>query len=96
MRFRSTWLVVLFGVVIVGLGVKYAHGIGWLPVVSSVASTIAVFMCRGLVLLGCTALWLINNIASRSIGGTILEVFIATINISTIVRFLLDRPRKAA
>jgi hypothetical protein len=38
------------------------------------------------VLLVSTLLWLANNVISRSIGGTILEVSNAVVNISTIIR----------
>jgi hypothetical protein len=100
MRYRAPWLVAAFGVVILVLGANFASGVGWLPIISSVASTIAVFLCRGilmrLVLLGCTMLWLVNNVVSGSIGGTILEIFIATINTSTIVRLARDRAKAAA
>lgn len=99
MRYRSPWLVGVFASAILVLGAQFAHGLGWLPVIASVASTVAIFRMHGislrLVLLGCTMLWLVNNIASGSIGGTILEVLIATMNGTTIARLMMDRSRAA-
>jgi hypothetical protein len=40
------------------------------------------------VLLSSTLLWLANNIISGSIGGTLLELANATINISTMIRMV--------
>jgi hypothetical protein len=55
------------------------------------------FLMRGvrmrLMLLVSTSLWLTNNILSGSIGGTLLETTIATINIITITRLLKERAR---
>ena len=55
------------------------------------------FLMRGVrmrvVLLMSTSLWLTNNILSGSIGGTLLETTIATINIITITRLLKERAR---
>ena len=65
---------------------------GWLPIISSCTATVAIFYWSGvrlrLALLVCTLLWLANNIISHSIGGTVLETFIAIANISTIVGML--------
>jgi hypothetical protein len=98
MRFRSPFLVALFLVVILWLGVHFVRTpAGWLPIISSCASTVAMFLCRGItmrvILFGCTLLWLANNLICGSIGGTILELLIGTINISTIVRMFSDRAR---
>jgi hypothetical protein len=52
----------------------------------------AIFTMKGVpfrcVLLASTLLWLANNIISGSIGGTLLEVANATINIWTMVRMV--------
>jgi hypothetical protein len=47
------------------------------------------------VLLASTALWLVNNVLSRSIGGTLLESLIAAASVSTILRMLAERRRSA-
>lgn len=99
-RYRSRILAVFFVGIILSLGIHFAASpSGWLPIISSCVSTVGMFLFRGvalrLILLGCTLLWLINNVLSGSIGGTILEVLIGTINLSTIVRILLDRSRAA-
>src|ERR1022692_2001400 len=93
LRYRS-WL--LGAVIIganVGLGAAFARNrAGWLPVIGSCIATIAIFTMRGVrfrcVLLASTLLWLANNILSRSIGGTVLELANAAINISTMIRMV--------
>lgn len=90
---RSLWLAALFIVVNLAAGAALAKTpAGWLPIVSSCAATVAMFGMRGipmrLVLLGCTLLWLVNNILSGSIGGTSLEIVIAVANGTTIARML--------
>jgi hypothetical protein len=101
LRYRS-WL--LGAVIIcanVGLGAVFARNkAGWLPVIGSSIATIAIFTMRGVpfrcVLLASTLLWLANNIISRSIGGTVLELANASINISTMIRMLRPSPEGRA
>jgi hypothetical protein len=100
---RSIRLAIVFIILSLGAGVAFAgHGPGWLVVIASIAGTLAMFTLRGiplrLVLLGGTALWLTNDILSRSIGGTMLETMIAIVNLSTIVRMIrsADRSTTAA
>ena len=72
---------------------------GWVPAVASGLATVAVFRMSGiamrLVLLSCTLLWLVNNILCGSIGGTVLECFIGTANLTTIARLAWARRRAA-
>ena len=97
LRYRS-WL--LGAVIIganVGLGAAFARNrAGWLPVIGSCIATIAIFTMRGVrfrcVLLASTLLWLANNILTGSIGGTLLELAKATINISTMIRMVRSSP----
>jgi hypothetical protein len=96
LKVRSTSLAVLFIVINVGLGFVFAKGVaGWLPVMGSCLATLAIFLMRGvrmrMVLLMSTLLWLANNILSGSIGGTLLEATIATVNSITIMQILKDR-----
>ena len=57
---------------------------------AGLAGTIAVFFLKGLAMRGlllvATLCWLTNNILSGSIGGTLLESSIATVNAVTILR----------
>lgn len=96
-RYRSPWLAAAAVATYLGVGVAVAHGAGWLPVVGGALGSIAVFTMDGvrmrLVLLVCTGLWLANNVLSGSIGGTLLEAFIAGANVLTLVR--LVRARRA-
>lgn len=91
LRYRSWVLGAAIIVANVGLGAAFARNTaGWLPVVGSSIATIAIFTMSGVpfrsVLLASTLLWLVNNILSGSIGGTLLELANATVNIWTIVR----------
>jgi len=68
---------------------------GWLPVTASCLATIAFLLMRGvrmrMVLLVTTFLWLANNILCGSIGGTLLETVIATMNIITMSQLIRAR-----
>jgi hypothetical protein len=96
LKVRSPYLAALFIVINVGFGFVFAKGVaGWLPVIGSCLATLAIFLMRGvrmrMVLLMSTFLWLANNILSGSIGGTLLEATIATVNSITIIQILRTR-----
>jgi hypothetical protein len=98
---RSPLVPALIVVINVAAGaVLVKNGAGWLTIVASCAATVAIFTMRGvrlrMVLLGCTSLWLANNILSGSIGGVLLELTIAAVNGSTIIRMLRSRPQNGA
>lgn len=92
LRIRAAWLAVILLAINLGFGYHFAahHPAAWLPVAASCAGTIAMFFLRGIpmrVLLACASLcWLINNILSHSIGGTLLEACISTTNLVTILK----------
>jgi hypothetical protein len=93
LRYRSWLLGAAIVIVNVGMGAAFARNTaGWLPVIGSSIATVAIFTMRGVpfraVLLSSTLLWLANNIISGSIGGTLLELANATINISTMIRMV--------
>jgi hypothetical protein len=93
-RTRSRVLAVLIIGINVALGLAFAKSCAaWFPILASCLGTIAVFLLQGvamrLVMLVCTFLWLANNILSGSIGGTLLEMVIGIVNISTIIRLFL-------
>jgi hypothetical protein len=97
LRYRSWLLGAAIIVANVGLGAAFARNTaGWLPVVGSSIATIAIFTMRGVpfrfVLLASTLLWLANNILTGSIGGTLLELANAAVNISTIIRMVRSSP----
>ena len=97
LRSRSLWLGAAMIAVNVGLGVAFVTSWpGWLPVIGSCIATFAIFSMRGIpfrvVLLASTLLWLANAIVTGSIGGTILELTNATINISTMIRMARSAP----
>jgi hypothetical protein len=98
LKTRSPLLAVFMIVLNLGLGFVFAKsGAGWLPVAASCLATLAIFFMRGvrmrLMLLVSTFLWLANNILSGSIGGTLLESSIATINLVTVTRLLRSRAK---
>ena len=98
LRYRSWALGGVMFCVNVGLGVAFARTrAGWLPIVGSCIATVAIFTLKGIpfrsMLLASTLLWLANNIITGSIGGTLLEVANATINITTMVRMLRSSPK---
>jgi hypothetical protein len=95
LRYRSVLLAAVFVLVNIVAGLFLVQGpLGWLTVVGTCAATVAMFTLSGvrlrLALLGSTVLWLANNILSRSIGGTALELTIAAINISTTQRLIRE------
>ncbi|SBW12642.1 conserved membrane hypothetical protein [uncultured Alphaproteobacteria bacterium] len=78
---RSIYLALALVAVNIGLGSRYAHDfVTWLPVVGVCVGTMAIFTLSGipmrLALLSCTVMWLIINIMSGSIGGTVLETLV--------------------
>ncbi|MFV0576623.1 MAG: YgjV family protein [Vibrio sp.] len=90
---KTSSKVVAFGFagISLALGLWMAKGpLDLLPIAGSVLGTIAVFVLRGIqmriaFLIGATC-WLINNIVVGSIGGTLLEATLLTVNLFTIFR----------
>jgi hypothetical protein len=98
LKTRSPYVAALIIAVNVALGFIFAKSsLGWLPVIASCGGTIAILTMRGipmrLLLLVCTLLWLVNNVVSGSIGGTLLECTIATSNVATMFRLLRSRSK---
>lgn len=91
LKTRSPAVAVVFLVLNIVLGVAFATS--WTAVFAigaGVSGTVAVFFLsslpmRGLLLVA-TLCWLTNNVLSGSIGGTLLESSVATVNALTILR----------
>lgn len=88
---RSAWVAVAIVAANVGFGLAIAQRPSdWLPLAASCLGTVALFTLQGipmrLLMLCGTGLWIANNLLVGSIGGTALEIVIAAINLSTIVR----------
>lgn len=99
LKTRSPWVALVMLVLGVALGAHYARdAYGYLPILSTAFGTIAIFFLHGvrmrLLLLFCTAMWLVNNLHSGSIGGSLLEFFVATANSFTMARLLLAHRRQ--
>jgi hypothetical protein len=99
-RSRSVILALLFIALNLGIGLWVLdRPLGILPIAGSCAATWASFRMKGVpmrcVFLCATACWLANNIASGSIGGTVLELFIGVSNAFTTIRMAREqRPAK--
>jgi len=97
-KIRSATLAILFIAANLGIGIYAMDSwLGLFPIAGSCAATWAAFMMKDVpmrcVFLFGTACWLTNNIASGSIGGTVLEAFIGVSNIATILRMTRDARR---
>ncbi len=95
LRFRSRRLALIVMATYLALGAFLARTpAGWLPVLGSCISTWGLFTAHGirmrLLMLVSTLLWLANNVVSGSVGGTLLETFVATASIATIVRLVRE------
>ncbi|RZL33576.1 MAG: YgjV family protein [Rubrivivax sp.] len=100
LRTRSKWVAVVVVAANIGFGFAIADKPSdWLPLTASCLGTIALFTLEGvrmrLLMLCGTGLWVANNLIVGSIGGTALEIVIAAINLTTIVR-LARQPSPAA
>lgn len=97
-RTRSRWVALFFILLSLAMGAWLATSwLSMLPIIASCGGTTALFLLHGvrmrmLMLVG-TCLWLINNILSGSIGGTMLESVILVTNLWTIFRLLRDERR---
>lgn len=91
LRTRSPWVAAAVVAANIGFGLAVAQRPSdWLPLGASCLGTLALFLLQGismrLVMLAGTGLWIANNLIVGSIGGTALEVVVATVNLVTIVR----------
>lgn len=98
---RSVWVALAVVAANLGLGWWLAERpADWLPLGASCLGTLALFLLQGvamrLVMLCGTGLWIANNLIVGSIGGTALEVVVALVNLSTIVRLWRDARRRPA
>ena len=91
LKTRSPWVAGFFLVLNLALGLAVATS--WtaaFPIAAGLSGTIGVFFLRGIgmrqLLLCATLCWLINNVLSGSIGGTLLEACIAVVNGVTMLR----------
>jgi hypothetical protein len=98
-RSRRVAVAILCVNLVLGL-VTVRSAVGCLPVLATSAGTVAFFWFGGLplrlILLGCTACWLANNLVVGSIGGTMLELFVGAANISTCYRLWRGQALPAA
>lgn len=80
-----------FVIVSIALGLWIADGpLDLLPILGSILGTIAIFLLKGIqmriaFIIGAIC-WLANNIIVGSIGGSLLEATLLTVNLFTIMR----------
>jgi hypothetical protein len=94
---RSIWVAAVFIVLGVAIGAALAEN--WyqlLPIAGTIIGTYSIFLLKGVALrigflLGSTC-WLMNNLIVGSIGGSLLEMSVMVMNITTIVRIYSDKP----
>ena len=99
LRTRSGWVAASVVAASVTFGLAMArHASDWLPLGASSLGTLALFLLQGipmrLLMLCGTGMWIANNVIAGSIGGTVLEVAVALVNTSTILR-LYRLPKSA-
>ena len=92
LRTRSLWVMGVFIVLTLVFGLlKMEHVFELLPVIGTVASTWALFRCKGLtvrcVMWCSTACWVTHNLWLGSIGGTLIEGSFLIVNGLNIIRF---------
>ncbi|HKN05130.1 MAG TPA: YgjV family protein [Buttiauxella sp.] len=92
LRTRSLWVMGTFIALTLGLGLaKFSHAMELLPIAGTVASTWALFRCKGLTIrcvMWCsTACWVTHNFWLGSIGGTLIEGSFLVMNGLNIIRF---------
>ena len=89
---RRLWVMAVFIALTLILGLsKLHHAMELLPIIGTVASTWALFRCRGLttrcVMWCSTAGWVAHNFWLGSIGGTLIESSFLIVNGVNIIRF---------
>jgi hypothetical protein len=95
---RSVYVALGFVALSLALGAWLATTwLSLLPIIASCIGTLSLFLLQGVrmrcVMLVGTSLWLLNNILSGSIGGTMLEATVLATNLLTIRRMLNDKAR---
>lgn len=97
----SKYVAIIFLLAGAGLGLYITeHWWDLWPVMGTMIGTFAVFMLKGIpmriaFLIGACC-WLINNIIVGSIGGTLLELTLISVNSLTIYRLMRDQKRALA
>lgn len=95
MKTRALWVIVLLLALNLALGFVFVHSL-WnvLPLLATAVATVSMFRLDGLHLrcgmLVATLLWLVNNIHTGSIGGTVMEATITVVSLLTIYRLWRD------
>ncbi len=93
---RSIWVAALFIGSGIAIGTTLAEN--WyqlLPIAGTVIGTYSIFLLKGIALrlgflLG-SSCWLVNNLIIGSIGGTLLEMSVIIMNVTTIFRIYRDK-----
>lgn len=103
-RKHQQWRMLIAVVVVLfycGCGFLFAaEWIDWMPIIASVIGSFAVAFLEGIrmrmVFLIVSCCWLSFNFLSHSIGGTLTDISVLTINFITILRLRADKQRELA
>lgn len=88
---RSPWVAAIFAVLCITLGSWVAQSwLSFIPITGSVVAVLGIFLLKGekmrYTLMLASALWLVNNIISGSLGGTLQEIVMIAMGGLTIYR----------
>lgn len=97
----SKYITALFVILVLLTGLFVVKDIyDTLPLVGMIIGTCSMFLLKGVQLrigfIFASLFWLANNIIVGSIGGTLLEIILFTVNISTIYRLSIQKKRTLA
>ncbi len=100
-KYSSRLMAYMFIVVIAGLGIYASSNLqDLIPILAACVGTYALFCLSGismrLAFLFGALCWLTNNILVGSIGGTLLEITLLSVNLSTIYRLYRDKRTEAS
>ncbi len=93
---RSIWVACLFIVTTLVTGVVFAENwLQMLPLAGTIVGTFSIFVLKGIALrtgflIGASC-WLVNNLMVGSIGGSMLEMAVITMNMITIYRLYRNK-----
>lgn len=95
LRYRSSYIALAFIVLNIGLSWPHLHALrDYFPLLGASIGTYAILSLTGLPMRialfcgGCC--WLINNVLVGSIGGTLLETLLMSINLKTMLQLRRD------
>lgn len=95
------WIAIIVAFFYFACGLTFAKEfIDWMPIIASIIGSFAVAFLEGIrmriVFLIVSCFWLSFNLASHSIGGSLTDISVLTINFITILRLRADKQKELA